>query len=634
MRRCFVSAILLATLTSLAPAAGEFDLTELDRRVRSVVDRVLPAVVSCRIKDAPSGSFSAVIVSSEGHVLTAAHCVTVRPPGTGKSKKKLTYVLTLTDGRTAEAEALGFDRKLDCALMKITQPGEWPVAEMGESSGLVKFQPCVSISHPAGFNSQRGAVVRFGYINETITERAGMIQSTCLTEPGDSGGPLFDLDGRIIGIHSQIDKDLERNYHVRISAYHEHWEKLNKAGQFSAATTPGIPPLGFRARFQKQGLTVDAVTLDSVAAAAGLNKDDIVVSVDGTKIRSVRHFNKEYIKLVRAGRTEIPIVLQTDEQQRDATLRLPARAITLNEPMPEIAVLPAELSDLEDRLDDSTFVVSSISNNQSISVCATLIDAAGRLVSKSSRVGTTPVIKLRTGDRLSTRVLRRNQEHDLVLLQCEALRGREGLSLERPDTSVESSQLSRGQMLLSPDPRGPGFVSVVGSADFGSERSRGYLGVRMQQSEGKVVLQGLDPRGPAAKAGLRKGDILVSLNGTQVTNNADVTRFMKKHQSGRSIGVVVERDGLQLGKRIRLSQRDVKRHAADFLSGGKSQRRDGFEIVFTHDATLQPSECGTPVCDITGQVVGLNIARHSRAQCYAVPVRAVRDFAAGVESPE
>ncbi len=107
---------------------------------------------------------------------------------------------------------------LDCGLVKITDPEDLPFAEMGWSSDLQPNQPCISLGHCHGFNRQRGPVVRFGRIVKPVSKVNGYIQSTCLMEPGDSGGPLFDVRGRVIGIHTQIEDSLDaENVEVEIT---------------------------------------------------------------------------------------------------------------------------------------------------------------------------------------------------------------------------------------------------------------------------------------------------------------------------------------------------------------------------------------------------------------------------------
>ena len=99
----------------------------------------------------------------------------------------------------SEAVGVGYCQSIDCGLLKITDPGEWPAAEMGWTCDLEINEPCISISHPLGYVKDRGAVVRFGRIAELYSPGEGHTQSTCLMEPGDSGGPLFDVKGRVIG---------------------------------------------------------------------------------------------------------------------------------------------------------------------------------------------------------------------------------------------------------------------------------------------------------------------------------------------------------------------------------------------------------------------------------------------------
>ncbi|HEY8389188.1 MAG TPA: trypsin-like peptidase domain-containing protein [Parasegetibacter sp.] len=162
------------------------------------------------------GQFSGVVVSEDGYILTAAHATM---PGR-------VYLAMFPDGKEFVAVGLGRISSVDAALMKIVQPGTWPYAEMGWSYSLKPFQPCISISSPASLNRKREPVVRFGYVAEPVT-RNGMIRTTCLMEPGDSGGPVFDMKGRVIGIHSRIDIALENNYEVAIDNFRKYWTALN-----------------------------------------------------------------------------------------------------------------------------------------------------------------------------------------------------------------------------------------------------------------------------------------------------------------------------------------------------------------------------------------------------------------------
>ncbi len=165
--------------------------------------------------------FSGVVVTPEGHILTAAH---VNTPGQ-------TYMVTFPDGKSCIAKGLGeielaeTPMKPDVAMMKIITQGSWPFAEIGWSSVLKKDEPVFSISYPESLN-QPLPLVRFGNITNLLNEH-GFLQSTCMMEPGDSGGPLFDYLGRVIGLHSAINVDVD--YEVPVDLYRAYWYALNEA---------------------------------------------------------------------------------------------------------------------------------------------------------------------------------------------------------------------------------------------------------------------------------------------------------------------------------------------------------------------------------------------------------------------
>jgi serine protease Do len=163
--------------------------------------------------------FSAVVVTADGHILTAAH---VNTPGQ-------TYMVNFPSGKTCIAQGLGkveFEKNPmmpDVAMMRIITPGKWPYAEMGWSSAIKINEPVISISYPESL-SQPLPLVRFGSITNLKNEY-GFFESTCMMEPGDSGGPLFDYLGRVIGLHSAINGDVD--YEVPVDLYRKYWTALN-----------------------------------------------------------------------------------------------------------------------------------------------------------------------------------------------------------------------------------------------------------------------------------------------------------------------------------------------------------------------------------------------------------------------
>jgi S1-C subfamily serine protease len=626
---------LFITISVTNPATGrDFKFADMQSRIQATISKSMPAVVSCGLKGRPGG-FSAVIISKDGYVLTAAHCVMA-----SAKKKDTKYIVRLSDGRTTEATALGFNRRLDCALMKITKEGEWPFVNMGDSSQLVKNQPCVGISHPAGHNPKRGAVVRFGRVKEVVTPVAGMVQTTCRIEPGDSGGPIFDLDGNVIGINSQIRSDLSRNYQVAINTFHEYWEQLKKPGVFNPKGTPGVPSLGLSMNNTKKGITVRSTQKDSIAATGGLKRGDRITQVNKRRVMTSNQLTREYIKLYQTGADKISLTVKSgDEEPNEVFLTLPDRPERSGEAIPELESLIALVEPLEDKLDETTVLIASQQATRPMSVYGTRISDNGLIVSKSSQVGDDDIsVKLRTGELLPTIVIARDEAMDLVLLKCDGLTDSNFVSLD--DASTQSLDL--GRILLSPNSRGPGCVSVIGSNVFGSTSPTAIppkviVGIRWNTKLKPVRILSVMPKSPAAKAGVKAKDILLKIGvptddgfeDRPIKSAADAQKIFQSLKPNDRITFTLNRSGAETVTMIKVAPRpniQVRRHAADFLVGGKSQRRTGFKSIFTHDATLQQKECGGPVFDIDGNFVAINIARHSRAQFYAVPAAEVEQF--------
>src|SRR5205807_4246056 len=112
---------------------------------------------------------------------------------------------------------------------------------------------CVVTGHPGGFRPGRSPVVRVGRILElNLTSPRAYLRTDCTLVGGDSGGPLFDMHGRVIGIHSRIGGSITANLHVPVDTYRETWDRLVKGERWGGGIgrpvrpTQGEPFFGFR----------------------------------------------------------------------------------------------------------------------------------------------------------------------------------------------------------------------------------------------------------------------------------------------------------------------------------------------------------------------------------------------------
>jgi S1-C subfamily serine protease len=180
----------------------DFDAVALDaysRAVVGVVEEVGPAVVSIArsSKRGPAGAGSGVVFTPDGYVLTNAHVAE------GAHELELSF----TDGTTSRAHVVGLDPATDLAVVRASSPVQ-KHARFGSSASLKVGQLVVAIGNPLGFSStvSAGVVSALGRTMRSRDGRAmeGIIQSDVALNPGNSGGPLVDSRGNVVGVNTAI----------------------------------------------------------------------------------------------------------------------------------------------------------------------------------------------------------------------------------------------------------------------------------------------------------------------------------------------------------------------------------------------------------------------------------------------
>jgi serine protease Do len=530
---------------------------ELEQVIKKGIEKAYPA--SVRIwgfdtvsKQQMSAQFSGVVVRPDGYILTAAH---VDVPGK-------TYMVTFPDGRVCIAAGLGKieytqDHTIpDVAMMKIITKGVWPYAEMGWSSNLKQYEPCISIAYPESLNQPK-PVVRFGYIANVKTER-GFIQSTCIMEPGDSGGPLFDYMGRVIGLHSAITVAEKENYEVPVDLYKKYWTALNIAKVYSA-------------------LPVDTDSLYNDPSASAIISIPELKNADANFQKITSEYKSSCLSIISINKNG-------EKQKALGTL-------------------------------------FALSGN--------LLKQAGHniIISKSSLIGNYPLVVAGFGRMITVKVIARDIKNDLVLLEL-ATEIKGGIKFKKGD--IDSLGIQPGQFLSSPLPDTISKASIVGNKPFSLPKmySSGFLGAAIAYGTGPLSLTRIQPGSEADVIGLKIGDEVLSINDAPINKAPDYATELQKYWPGDTIKLQLKRAGFIFGKTAVLGTmpKPVNNHPAEFLAGGKSNRRDGFGQVFSHDATLKPYECGGPVFNLYGRFYGINIARYSRTSSLAIPSIIIYNF--------
>jgi len=303
---------------------------EREAKIESVAELVAPAVIGMGSdKTGPIGS--AVIISEDGLILTAGHV----NQGTGDD-----IIVYLHDGRELRAEALGANFSRDASMARILEKGKYPFVELRKETPVELGEWVVAMGHTAGFQLDRPAPVRVGRVSEPLSRGMikGYIKTDCTLAGGDSGGPLFDLDGKLVGIHSQIGFNLLENMHVPMQAYVDKWDAMEagrREGQLGGPTAiPGLnakkekkPFLGVNIDREAEGVLVKAVVEDSAAADAGLEEGDIILSVDGEELAEYADLVAE-IKERDIG-DKMKLVVKRGDDEKTIKLKLGSRDVVV-----------------------------------------------------------------------------------------------------------------------------------------------------------------------------------------------------------------------------------------------------------------------------------------------------------------
>ncbi len=287
--RPWAAVAVMASAFAQAPAEPPLDLgalRNLEKRVQLVGQKCTPATVALLNG---SGSGSGVVISADGLILTAAHVV----------DKSETVKVVFPDGTEADAKVLGAYYTRDIAMAKITSPGNWPHCKMGKSAVLAPGDWVVALGHAKGYDPNRRPPVRFARILQN--GKRSFLLSDCTLIGGDSGGPLFNLNGEVVGIHSSIGNNLSINNHAPVDAFEENWRDLisgKKWGELgiSPLIDPDSPVLGITMGASRRGIVVAEVVPGSPAAKAKLRAGDLLVQIEGNELRDAGDLLRELAK--------------------------------------------------------------------------------------------------------------------------------------------------------------------------------------------------------------------------------------------------------------------------------------------------------------------------------------------------
>ncbi len=264
-----------------------------------------------------------------------------------------------------------------------------------------------------------------------------------------------------------------------------------------------------------------------------------------------------------------------------------------------------------------------------------VVDADGWILTKASELSGKIVCQLHDGRELPAHIVGVSEEYDLAMLKVEA---KDLIPVPWRDSTADAV----GNWLATPgmgnEPIAVGVMSVATRKIIGTELSRrsssgGFLGIRVAAVKNGVKVAQVIPRSAAAKAGFEEDDVILAIGETPITDPDSLFKALAKRRPGKEIAVKIKREDKELELKPKLDKRPMDRSDFQNQLGSKlSERRTGFPMIFQHDSVLRPADCGGPVVDLDGKVIGINIARAGRTETYAIPAEAVKPLLKDLQS--
>ena len=321
------------TSTDTAPVSGS---TSANPDWQAVASTVQASVVAIQVTTAQGeAQGSGVIVDTEGHVVTNNHVVA------GAQDDQVT--VTLTDGRIFTADVVGTDPTTDLAVIQLQDaPDDLTAASLGDSSGITVGDPVMAVGNPLGLANTVTTGIVSALDRPVSTAESGesepvitnAIQIDAAVNPGNSGGPLFDAEGRVIGITSSIATTSSESGSIGLGfAIPVNLADLI-AGQLIEDGTAEHAFLGVGLSdatatadgVTRSGAQVQSVTAGSPAAEAGVQQGDVIVAIDGRAVAG-RESLTGYVRAYASG-SEATLTLVRDGKAQDVDVTLAVREET------------------------------------------------------------------------------------------------------------------------------------------------------------------------------------------------------------------------------------------------------------------------------------------------------------------
>jgi serine protease Do len=307
-------------------ATPEPELVRLNTALTRLAEQLKPALVQIRVRrgpeepdpeDGPRRALgSGFVIHPSGYVVTNAHVV----------ERSTTVQVRLASGRRLPGTVVGRDRRVDLALIKVDAPIPLPVLPLGDSERLAVGELVLALGHPFGLEQtvSLGIVSRKGAPLQAAAPGFDFIQTDAAVNPGNSGGPLVDMSGQVVGVNSMAARNGSIGFAIPVNLVKGLLPQLLAKGsvewgwlgvRIDEITEDNVRDYGLDA---PRGVGIEGVLPGQPAAQAGLRAKDVVLEVDGRAIASPRDLQR-VIATTPVG-TAVKLSLWRDGQAQDLTV--------------------------------------------------------------------------------------------------------------------------------------------------------------------------------------------------------------------------------------------------------------------------------------------------------------------------
>ena len=567
---CFVVGIPVPSHHATAAADEESFSTieearDIEKTVIALIDELRPSVVGLEIAfsqgrglpPAVAGGSGTIIDLENGLILTAGHV--------GRTAH-LPVKIYLHDGTRIDGETLGqyLDGQEDCGLiafdpkqLETIDHAPLTQARLGDSTKVEVGDWVLAFGHTHGVETQpwRPPPARIGRITGNHDY---VLTMDSPLNVGDSGGPLFTLDGLVVGINESVSRHPHENAATAIEVALDRFDQM----LFCVSGGATLPQL-----------ENDYQLLNDVPSTYPIIFDPYDA---------------------RSGRDE-PSMLD---------------------------VLTSATWDAGD------WVVRIMSDGEQVSL-GLIVDESGLVFTKASEIdprNESLEVVTASGLSIKARPLAIDGKLDLLLLELPP--GNWTPAPIGQDHSIEA-----GTILISAGPDAQPISFGICELDTYrsdlSRNDRAFLGVGsvpLDSQEGGAVIQQVVPGSSASRAGIRTGDVLLSIDQQSLRGRDALIRVLSGYRAGDTIEISRRRGDVRDVIRTRLGYRNFSAFENEVgNSASRLNRHDtGFGDVIQHDGLLLPNQCGGALVDLSGRFIGMNIARSDRTKSFALNGAVIR----------